>query len=276
MSDNIDSTRPDFTGPDFTGPDFTGPDFTGPDFTGPDFTGKIALITGASRGLGRIIALGIAERGGTVAGTARQLHSSPGVGGTLAETFELVEKAGAKGLAIPGDITTSEGMASAVQQTMHAFGRIDILVNNAGIFPFARIDETSPQDWHDLMTINVAAPFLAAYYVVPVMQRQGGGNILNVSSGAARNLREGRIGYISSKWAMNRLTLNLAEELRADGIAVNGYNPGMVRTDMNLDREGAEDPMLIEPSAMWLAAQDVSFTGQIVSRAEFGQTWGAA
>jgi NAD(P)-dependent dehydrogenase (short-subunit alcohol dehydrogenase family) len=241
----------------------------------PDFSGKVVLITGASRGLGRVLALGIARRGGSLAGTARQLESSPGVGGTLAETRELAQQAGARFLAIAGDITTYAGAQAAVDATLAEYGRLDVLVNNAGIFPKATIAETSPADWRALMDINVNAVFYATRAALPHLVAGGGGAILNVSSGAATGFAEGRAGYAVTKWGMNRLTVNLAAEVREANVAVNAINPGIIETDMNLGRPGADPPSVFEESAVWLAAQRVPYTGRIVSRADFGRTWGA-
>ncbi len=240
-----------------------------------DFTGKVAIVTGASRGIGRVIAVGLAKRGASVVGTARSLDSSPGAGGTLKGTVDAIEKLGGYCLPVPADITDPAGAQSVVDRAVAEFGRVDILVNNAGVYPEGTIAEFSPDEWRDLMAINLTAPFLMAHGVLPAMMDQGTGNIMNVSSGAGQTYSAGRVPYSASKAALDRFSINLAEEVREHGIAVNAWAPGLVRTDMNANNPDGAEPEVVEESAVWICAQTVeSFTGQLVRRGEFGKTWG--
>lgn len=244
--------------------------------TEPDFTGKVAIVTGASRGIGRVITLGLAKRGATVVGTARNMDSSPGTGGTLRETFDMIEAAGGKGMAIAGTITESAEVNDVVAHVERELGRIDILVNNAGYHPGVSITEMTDEQWRAMIEVNVDAVFYMTRAVVPIMKKQGSGNILGVSSGAGiQRPRADNTGYAGTKGLMDRMFFNLAHELKEFGTAVNTWQPGILATDMNAGRQPGEPVEIVEHSAMWLLAQTAeSFTGQNVRRQDFGETWG--
>jgi NAD(P)-dependent dehydrogenase (short-subunit alcohol dehydrogenase family) len=238
-----------------------------------DFTGKVAIVTGASRGIGRAIARALADRGAAVAITARKLDSSTGRGGTLQETETMLEAAGARAIAVPADITQEAGARSVVDAAMEKFGRIDFLVNNAGMYPYATIVEQDPKEWHDMMAINVTAPFLMCQAALPVMIEQGSGHIFNVSSNSGSTYSEGHIAYATSKAGLNRFSMNLAEEVREHGIAVTSWSPGLIATDMS-GWQGSDAEVVVN-SVMWTLAQGPdTFTGQVVRRADFGDVWG--
>jgi 3-oxoacyl-[acyl-carrier protein] reductase len=238
-----------------------------------EFAGKVAIITGASRGIGRALALALAERGATVVVSARRLESSAGTGGTLAETVAMAEALGAKALAVPAEIVNEQGPQYIAQQAIKAFGRVDILVNNAGVYPDSAIADMDLREWRDILAINVTAPFLMCKAVIPQMTEQGAGNILNISSGSALNYSEGHVAYAASKAGLNTFSQFLAEEVRGHGIAVNAWMPGLISTDMSGHK--GEEISTVVPSVLWVLAQTVdTFTGQAVRRREFGQTWG--
>ncbi len=238
-----------------------------------DFTGKVAVVTGASRGIGRTIVLALAERGATVVGTSRQLDSSPGTGGTLRDTFGALAAAGGKGMPLPVDITREQGTKYLVDRTVETYGKIDILVNNAGVYPEGQIAETELKEWQDALTVNLTAPFLMCKAALPHMIERRSGNILNVSSGSAVHYGAGRVLYSTTKAALDRFSEFLAEEVRGNGIAVNAWRPGLVKTDMSRQR-GAE-PSAVVPSVMWIVGQTPeTFTGNTVRRDGFGKDWG--
>ena len=242
----------------------------------PDLSGKAVLITGASRGIGRCLAVAMARCGATVAVTARSMDSSPGEGGTLRGTAEAVEAAGGKAIAIPAAITDPAQAAALIEEAAARAGRLDVLVNNAGVYPDARIAEMPVEEWRDAMDVNLNAPFYLARAAIPLMERQGGGRIVNVSSEMALRRRPGRVAYSASKAALDVFSLALAEEVRGRRVEVNVWTPGYVRTDMSGPgaTEGVET---VEPSFLWMLAQPpMALTGRILRKIEFGETWGAA
>ena len=243
-----------------------------------DYTGKVAIVTGASRGIGRVIARGLAKRGATVVGTARKLDDSPGSGGTLRETFNMIAAAGGKGLPIAGSITEPEPVKALMEQVIDKYGRVDILVNNAGYHPGMSITEMSNENWFNMIAVNITAVFLMTREVIPTMKQQSSGNILGVSSGAGiARPRADNTGYAATKGAMDRMFHNLAGELLEYNIAVNTWQPGILSTDMNAGRQPGEPVEMVEPSAMWLLAQTgESFTDNNVRREDFGKLWGEA
>ena len=173
-----------------------------------DFAGKVAVVTGASRGIGRVIALGLARRGAAVVGTARRLDFSPGVGGTLEETFAMIEAAGGTGLAVAGSITDAAGVRSVLAQAKDAFGRIDILVNNAGVAGapgWSDRPESTEEDWLFTFGVNVKGPANAANSVMPHMKEARYGKVLNLASIAGREGRSSLPHYSASKAASDHL-----------------------------------------------------------------------
>ena len=242
--------------------------------TTPDLTGKVALVTGGSRGIGRQLALAMARHGATVVVTARSLDSSPGQGGTLRGTAEAIEAEGGAALAIPATITDSAEAAALVEQTVERTGRLDILLINAGVFPYALISEMSDEDWHDNMDVNMNAVFYLVRAALPVMARQGGGRIFNVSSDLAIRFTVGRVAYSASKAALDAFSQALAKEVRDQNIEVIAWTPGHVITDMTGPR--ARDSVeSVEPSFLWMLAQpSMALTGLILRKDDFGTTWG--
>ena len=243
--------------------------------TTPDLTGKVALVTGGSRGIGRQLSLAMARHGATVVVSARNLDSSPGSGSTLRGTAEEIEAAGGAALAIPATITDPADAARLVDETVERTGRLDVLLNNAGVFPDALIAEMSDEDWHDNVDVNMNAVFYLTRAALPVMTRQGGGRIVNVSSDLAIRFAVGRVAYSASKAALDTFSQALAHEVRDQNVEVISWTPGFVRTDMTEGR--ARDSVeSVEPSFLWMLAQPpMALTGRLLRKDEFGKTWGA-
>ncbi|MDE2836083.1 MAG: SDR family NAD(P)-dependent oxidoreductase [Chloroflexota bacterium] len=242
--------------------------------TTPDLTGQIALVTGGSRGIGRQLALTMARHGATVVITARNLDASPG-SHTLRGTVGEIEAAGGTAHAIPATITDSADAKRLLNETVERAGRLDVLVNNAGVFPYALIAEMSDEDWHDNMNVNLNAVFFVTRAALPVMARQGGGRIYNVSSDLAIRFAVGRVAYSAAKGALDVFSQALAREVREQNVEVVSWTPGFVRTDMTgpRARDGVES---VEPSFLWMLAQPpMALTGLVLRKDEFGKTWGA-
>ncbi len=242
--------------------------------TTPDLTGQVALVTGGSRGIGRQLALAMARHGATVVVTARNLDSSPGAGHTLRGTAEEVQAAGGTAHPIAASITDPADAARLVDETVELTGRLDVLVNNAGIFPYALITEMSDEDWRDNLDVNLNAVFHLTRAALPVMARQGGGRIVNVSSELAIRWAVGRVAYSASKAALDAFSLALANEVREQNIEVVAWTPGYVITDMT-GPQARESVESVEPSFLWLLAQPpMTLPQRILRKEEFGRTWG--
>ena len=196
--------------------------------------GRVALVTGASRGLGRDIALALARAGAAVAVVARTEASGQSrIPGTLAETVALLEEHGGRALAIRADVTREDDIAAAVQQTLTAFGRLDILVNNAGVLIPGSVREMQLRHWELALRVNLTGPFLACRAALPALIAAGGGQILNISSrgaigpgpGPYAQPQIGGTSYGSTKAALERFSQGLAAELFADHVSVNTLAP---------------------------------------------------
>jgi acetoin reductase-like protein len=201
-----------------------------------DLSGKVALVTGAGRGIGRAISLRLAREGADLAAVDLALDAAE-------EVAAEARKLGRRALALRCDVTSAAEVDSTVAAALEALGRIDLLVNNAGIQIVAPLLETTEEQWDALFDVNVKSYWLCARAVVPAMIRQGGGKIINASSRAGKTpSRLLPIGaYSTTKHAVVGLTRALAFELARHRITVNAYCPGVVDTPMwdLIDREVA-------------------------------------
>ncbi|HTA74193.1 MAG TPA: glucose 1-dehydrogenase [Gemmatimonadaceae bacterium] len=198
-----------------------------------DFAGRVAIITGAARGLGRAVAVRLIERGARVSVNVRDAERAEAVARDL----------GPQALAVPGDIA-APGIPDAIaRQTLDRFGRIDILVNNAALATSTRFGDLSADEWRLALEVNVTAPFLLTKAVLPAMKAQQYGRIVNISSTAGKTVSTlGGAHYTTSKAALQGLTRAAAKELGAFGITVNAVCPGMIDTE--LTHEYASDDLL--------------------------------
>jgi NAD(P)-dependent dehydrogenase (short-subunit alcohol dehydrogenase family) len=183
----------------------------------------VALVTGASRGIGRAIAYRLASLGAAVAICGRDR-------GALADSASALEKTGARIFSRVADVTRSSEIASLVAETEAALGPVTILVNNAGIGLFGPAHEKTEADWDRVHNTNLKSVFLVSRAVVPSMIRRGAGDIINISSLAGRNTFAGGGIYCASKWGVIGLSGCMAEDLRDYGIRVSVICPGSVGT----------------------------------------------
>ncbi|HXF69401.1 MAG TPA: SDR family NAD(P)-dependent oxidoreductase [Thermoflexus sp.] len=201
--------------------------------------GKVALVTGASRGIGLAIARAYLQEGAAVAICARDAAA-------LAAAAESLRSLGdeARILARPCDVTRPEEVQSLIAAVEAAFGRLDVLVNNAAVLgPRVPIAEYPLEAWREVLEVNVTGVFLVTRAALPLMRRTGGGSIINLSSGVGRRGRARWGAYAVSKGAIEILTQILAEELAPEGIRVNAVNPGPTRTRMRAQAYPEEDPL---------------------------------
>ena len=188
--------------------------------------GQVAVITGAGRGIGRAIALAYAREGARLSLAAR---SQP----ELDETVAAVSELGGEAIAVRTDVTSQIATERLTHRTVERYGQIDTLVNNAGISgPIGPLQNNDIADWVDTINVNLTGTFLVCRAVIPVMLRQGGGKIINLSGAGAANAWSNMSAYCSSKAAVVRLTEVLAQELEEAGITVNALGPGSVHTSM--------------------------------------------
>ena len=198
---------------------------TAPRETHVDLTGQVALVTGGGRGLGRAFALSLAAAGAKVAVMARTEAQ-------LAETVQLIERAGGCARAIPGDVSVPDEVAHVVTTTEQQLGPVDILVNNAGFHVPGSLGydwEVDPEGWWHTFEINLRGPFLCARAVLPGMIKRKRGRIVNISSGPA-NANPIMDALSVSKVALTHWTRCLAAATKEHGIAVFAFAPGSVRT----------------------------------------------
>ncbi len=252
----------------------------------PSLEGKVAIVTGASRGIGKGLALGLARAGAAVACAARTETEQPGgLPGTIHATVEAIRSAGGEAIAVRCDIGSPDDVYALMETTASKLGRIDVLLNNAMTPTRGLFEESSLEMWDESMTVNVRSLFTTCQAVLPHMKRQGGGSIINVSSGAASSDMEGLppgfLVYAVAKAALERFTTALALELRPHNVAVNALRPGAVKTEMAVSELGEDydwsawtGPEAVVPAVLHLAAQDASgLTGRIVDSTQFGDTW---
>jgi NAD(P)-dependent dehydrogenase (short-subunit alcohol dehydrogenase family) len=231
--------------------------------------GKVALVTGAGRNLGRAIALSLAEAGANVAVTSRTLSE-------IKRTEQEIKEKGQKALAISMDVTDLNKVERAVQKVASEFGRIDILVNNAATRSFKSLLEISELEWRSVIDTNLTGAFFCCKAVGPIMIRQGGGRIINISSRIGLQGMANRIAYCASKGGLIQLTRALALEWAPYNILVNSVAPGLMNTpetskaiqegkaaEIPLKRAG--EPEEIAPLIVYLASEACTYmTGEVI------------
>ena len=212
---------------------------------GNELKGRVALVTGASRGIGRGIARRLARAGAKVVVSARSLEKPVELEGTLAETLALIEADGGEALAIQADIDVAEERDGLVANAVGAAGRLDILVNNAGLSRYAPVETMSDEFFDGTIDHYLRVPFKLCQAAIPVMRKQGEGWIVNLGSVTAQRplkpyddfAREGGATvYAAIKAALARFTQGLAAELEGDGIAVNLVAPSSAISTPGADR----------------------------------------
>ena len=199
---------------------------------GQKMAGMVAIVTGASRGLGRAIAKEFAAEGAKVVVSARG-NSPTGLPGTAVETAQQIESLGGEAMALTCDVTDEEQVAAMVDRTTEVYGRVDVLFNNAGIMVLGEtLLEIDPDQWDQSVAANLRGPYLCCRAVLTTMIEQGRGSIINIGSRmGSDHLQGGGVLYSATKAAVHMFSLCLAEEVREHNIAVNILSPGGLRTE---------------------------------------------
>jgi citronellol/citronellal dehydrogenase len=251
---------------------------------GQALAGQVAVVTGASRGIGKAIALWYGREGAAVVCTSRTTDEAPSkLPGTNDETVREIEAAGGRAISVKCDVRLEEDVEALHKATIDAYGRCDILVNNAGIsFPGPSL-ELPTKRWDLVMEVNVRGPYLTFKAFAPEMIKRGSGTIINVSSRAAKVVGAGRLSYSVSKVALDKMTVGLAEELKGTGVKLislglelpvltEGYalvNPGQ-------DTSKWESVDIMGEAALWLAERAGEYNGQVVTIAQLREDYAKA
>ena len=199
--------------------------------------GKVALVTGAARGIGRAICLALADAGASVAVNYRSSSAE------AAELVGQIEAAGGKGVALAGDVSDPAATATVAAEAVAALGGLHILVNNAGIVKDGLIFTMEPADWQTVMNVNFGGVFNGTKAVLRHFMAQREGTIINISSVMSERGWTGQANYAASKAAINAFTRSAAVELARFGIRVNAVLPGFAPTDMTaglIDKDGQD------------------------------------
>jgi len=205
---------------------------TGIQVGGRELDGRVALVTGASRNIGRAIALALAEGGASVVVTARRDRAA------LDEVVGTIETSGGKAIGILGDLTNADDVAALVEGGITAFGGIDILVNNAAVRTEAPIDDLTLDTWRAMMALALDAPFLMVKATLSSLARSGQGAIINIGGLTAYTGAAHRAHVVTAKAGLDGFTKALATELAPRAITVNLVSPGLIDTV----REGGGKP----------------------------------
>jgi 3-oxoacyl-[acyl-carrier protein] reductase len=239
-----------------------------------DLSGKSAVVTGGSRGIGRAIALRLAEQGADVCISYHGNHEA------AAGVVEAIEATGRRGLAVQADAAEQASASALIEAAAAAFGRIDILVNNAGITRDDLIMRMKPEDWSDVIATNLSGAFFAIKAVARPMLKARSGRIINITSVSGQAGQMGQANYSSAKAGLIGLTKATARELASRGITCNAVAPGFIETELTsglaqelLDELKARTPLgrfgapeEIADAVAFLASDEAAFiTGQVLA-----------
>lgn len=238
--------------------------------------GKVALITGASRGIGRVMAHMFADAGADLVLMARTSEGRPSrLPGTIEQTAAECRERGAAVAVVAGDVAKEEDCKRAAEAARATFGRCDILINNAAINPVGKLEDLPLRLFQRGFQVNVFGPFMLTQALLPLLKAAPGSFIINISSGAARIVAPGWAVYSASKAALDRMTLTLAEELKEYGITVvdlmlelSVATEGYMYNRPDADYSTWEKPEIMGEAALWIIRHGPRYHGRIVTIGE--------
>lgn len=216
--------------------------------------GKVAIVTGASSGIGEATALALAEQGTRVAVVARRADR-------LETLTKRISERGGQAIAIVADVADEAQTRDIASKTHAEWGRVDILVNNAGVMLLGLIDGANTEDWRRMVNINVLGLMYATHAVLPLMKKQGEGHIVNISSVAGRTARVGSGVYNATKWGVGAFSEALRQEVYKDKIRVTIIEPGAVATELTqhvTDPKAKEQIQAFVQSMTPLESEDIA------------------
>ncbi len=237
-----------------------------------DLSGQVAIVTGASQGLGKSVAMGLAINGATVACMARNAEK-------LASTVADIEAAGGKAVAVPCDVTDREATTAAIKKVAEDHGRLDILVNNAGITRDKLMRGMSDEEWDSVIATNLTSCFVCCRAAAGIMRKKKYGRIINMASISGLMGNPGQANYSASKAGMIGMTRTMSKELVSRGVTVNAIAPGFIATEMteaipaaileevkkSIPAKRVGKPEDVAAAVLFLASADASYiSGQTI------------
>ena len=219
--------------------------------------GRIALVTGASQGIGRACALELARAGATVALAARNQAK-------LAEAVAEIEAAGGQAAAFALDVSNEESIKAGAKAVLERFGKVEILVNNAGITRDGLMMAMKRADWDDVLATNVTGAFLLTQALLRPMLKNRWGRIINISSVVGRTGQAGQVNYAASKAALIGFTRSMAREVASRGITVNAVAPGYIETPMTAELDEKQRVAMMAQIPLGRAGTDAEIAQPVV------------
>lgn len=228
----------------------------------PDLRGRVALVTGASRGIGKALALRLAREGADVVVAAKSEQSTERLPGSVHQTADEIRALGRRAIGVPADVREDDAIRRMIERAIEEFGRLDILINNAGAIWLQPILQTPAKRFDLVMGVNVRAAYLACYYALPHMVKQKWGHVLNMCPRLSVKPSPGKVAYMISKLGMAYVALGVAAEHAADNIAGNTLWPRTIvesQASINwnmADRSQWRTPEIVCDASMAIFAQD--------------------
>jgi 3-oxoacyl-[acyl-carrier protein] reductase len=214
--------------------------------------GQVAVVTGASRGIGRAVAIALASEGATV--VVNYARSSQAADEVVAQ----IEAAGGAAIALQADVSQADQVDSLVATTLEKFGRVDVLVNNAGITRDTLLLRMKLEDWQAVIDLNLTGVFLCTRAVAKIMLKQRSGRIINIASVAGQMGNPGQANYSAAKAGVIGFTKTVAKEMASRGVTVNAVAPGFIATDMTDDLPNTDEILKFIPLGRFGQPEDIA------------------